>query len=73
MAILARVITVAILVARLAAKDLAAEFFGAASDNLLHDRAVTRRHAFAEFLQVGGAVQAKDIGHFEFETLTAPP
>jgi hypothetical protein len=70
------VIAIAILLAGLAEKDFAAEFFGATGDNLLHDRAVTRWHAVAVLLQVGGAVLAEDVREFEFvflETLTGPP
>ena len=76
MPILARVITEAILLARLAEKDFAAEFFGATGLDLLHDRAVTRRHALAEFLQVGGAIVAEDVREFEAMfviAFTGPP
>lgn len=65
MPILTRVIAVTILVARRAEKNFTAEFFGTAGLDLLHDRAVARRHARAVLLQVGGAVLAEDVREFE--------
>jgi hypothetical protein len=84
MPILAGMKTVAILLARLTEKDFAAELFGATSDNLFHDRAVTLRHALAVLLQVGGAIFAENIREFDpslwlrtrfvfWETFTDPP
>ncbi len=65
MPILAGVITVAILLAGLAEKDFAAEFFGAAGLDLLHDRAMAWRDAVAVLLQVGGTVLAEDVRQFK--------
>ena len=64
MPILARVIAVAILLARFTEKNFAAEFFGATSLDFLHDRAMTWRHALAVLLQVSGAIFAEDVREF---------
>ena len=71
MPILAGVITVAILLARLAEKNSTAEFFGAAGLDFLHDRAVARRHARAVFLQVGGAIFAENIRELKMRLVVA--
>jgi hypothetical protein len=60
----------------LAEINLAAKFFGATSDDLLHDRPLARRHALAVLLQVGGAVFAEDVREFEVMfvvALISPP
>ena len=76
MPILARVIAVAILLARFTEKNFAAEFFGATGLDFLHDRAVTWRYALAVLRQVGGAVFAEDVRELEtmfVVALTDPP
>jgi hypothetical protein len=71
MPILAGVIAVTILLARLAEKNFATEFFGATSFDLLHNPAVARRHTLAVLLQVGGAELAKDVRQFKMMFVVA--
>ena len=84
MPILTGVKAVAILIAWLAEKDFAAEFFGTARFDLLHDLAMARWHALTEFFQIRRAVQTEDVCQFDpstllkarfvfWETLTGPP
>jgi hypothetical protein len=62
MPVLAGMITVPGLLARIAAKDLATERFGGTVFNVLHDLVMAGRHVCTKFRAIRWPVLAKDLG-----------